>query len=179
MTQKQLDDSLIHAIEARRTEEALRLIAEGACPNAVKGGIPVLIIAAGHGDYQVVEKLVEKGADVDAGDADNNTALMKAASCNHSNVIQLLLCKGATVDAQGAFGWTALMHAARLGNEAAVKMLLNNGANPNVRDATNKTALDMAKEGGYAEIIRVLEEAARHRSLSPPCREHGGLGGGR
>jgi len=56
-----------------------------------------LIEAAGEGDLQEVERLLNSGADVNAADDYGWTALMRAVSRDHLNMVRLLLDKGLTL----------------------------------------------------------------------------------
>ena len=49
------------------------------------------------------------------------------------------------------------MWAAGYGKNGAVKALLEAGARADMRDNRGKTALDIAREGGYAETVTLLE----------------------
>ena len=72
----------------------------------VKGRTP-LMLAAFRGDAAGVINLLERGADVNARDADGDTALMFAAHKGHGLVVALLLQYGANVYARARNGWTA------------------------------------------------------------------------
>lgn len=72
----------------------------------VKGRTP-LMLAAFRGDAAGVLNLLERGADVNARDADGDTALMFAAFRGHRLVVALLLQYGANVYARARNGWTA------------------------------------------------------------------------
>ncbi|MET0625374.1 MAG: ankyrin repeat domain-containing protein [Pyrinomonadaceae bacterium] len=72
----------------------------------VKGRTP-LMLAAFRGDAAAVVNLLERGADVNARDADGDTALMFAAFRGHGLVVALLLQYGANVYARARNGWTA------------------------------------------------------------------------
>lgn len=59
-----------------------------------------LIVAAGtkEGSIKVVKLLLEKGADVNAIDANKETALFRAASMGHTEIMKLLLAKKSLVN---------------------------------------------------------------------------------
>ena len=73
---------------------------------SVKGRTP-LMLAAFRGNTAAVINLLERGADVNARDADGDTALMFAAHKGHALVVTLLLQYGANVYARARNGWTA------------------------------------------------------------------------
>jgi ankyrin repeat protein len=61
------------------------------------GHLTALQMAAGMGNYEAVEALVKAGAEIDAKDVRNATALVFAVANDHANpkVVELLLSKGA------------------------------------------------------------------------------------
>lgn len=155
-------------------------------------GATPLILAATHGHAATVALLVEHGANVDARDASDFTALDRAAFAGHLDVIARLLADGARVpagshavawaarqgnrgvvqallDAGGdpnvrlPMGWTALMFAAESGETAIVSDLLAAGADPNAVSMNGYTALRSAQQRGHEKIVELLEEAgAKH-----------------
>lgn len=91
-------------------------------------------------------------------------ALIPAAEKGHLNNVKLLLADGKVdIDHQNNFGYTALIEAVALrdGSEVyqqIVQELLAYNANKELRDDSGKTALDYAKEKGYTNMIKMLEE---------------------
>jgi len=79
--------------------------------DASEEGIRPLIAAASEGHVDVVKLLIESGADINAKDQDETTALMAAAARGHVNVVKLMLDAGAKLDEQNRDGHTALMFA--------------------------------------------------------------------
>jgi len=72
------------------------------------GGSPPLIVAALFGQTEVVEVLVEHGAEVDAMNNDSSTALHVAAFFCHPETVSYLLEQGADLDKRNKFGHTPL-----------------------------------------------------------------------
>ena len=91
-----------------------------------------------------VEKLIAAGADVNATDKYNNTALMQAAYHGHDRVLEKLIENGADVNGKTKSDWTALMYAAEQGNAECVEKLIEHGADAKIKDLNGKTALDYA-----------------------------------
>lgn len=87
-----------------------------------------LIKAAKKGNTAKIEKLLARGADVNARNKSGWTALMHAAVNGHTAIIKALLAAGADVNAKNKNGGTALMQAARYGHPDIVKLLKEAGA---------------------------------------------------
>ena len=75
-----------------------------------------LVEAGRQGDARNIEGLLAAGAEVDAKDEKDITALLYASSEGHSASVEALLDAGADVDAQANDGMTALMVVAK-GND--------------------------------------------------------------
>ena len=88
----------------------------------------ILLKAAQNGDISKVEKLLSKGAEINAKDIDGRTALILATEEGHTDVVKMLIYKGAEVNAKDKGGGTALMYAASKGYGDIVNMLLEKDA---------------------------------------------------
>jgi ankyrin repeat protein/serine/threonine protein kinase len=124
-----------------------------------------LIAAARTGSPELVQTLVEKGANVNAKDDTGRTALMWAANNGASDMVQFLLSKGAEVNAKDPTGKTALLWTTSRPLDRftlvqtladTVQMLLTHGADAMVSDADGKTPLIWAALNGYDTIVRIL-----------------------
>jgi hypothetical protein len=116
--------------------------------------------AARNGSVRVIERLHERGADLDA-DVYRGTGLTWAASTGRVGAVRRLLELGAEPNRRGTFGGpghgngiTALHLAAQNGRLEVIEVLLAAGADPTVRDALyDSTPAGWAEHGG--------EDAAR------------------
>ena len=118
-----------------------------------------LIIAAGNGETNAVQTLLNKGADVNAQDEFGLTVLMFAAKSGNTTIVKLLLAKGASVNTKSKLlGYTALMNAAGFGNVEMVQALLDKGAEVNMRNNDGTTALTFANESKKSEIVKLLKK---------------------
>ena len=108
-----------------------------------------LIDAARKGDMSNVRVLLAKGANIEAKDDFDCTALIRAAENGHTKVVKLLLSKGANIEAKDNEGSTALMDAAFYGHADTVKLLLEKGANIEAKDNFGETPLMYAAKGGH------------------------------
>jgi uncharacterized protein len=116
---------------------------------------PVIVIAAETGKKDMVELLIEKGANVELTEGDSGfTALMHAAACGHVGVVQALLTKGrASIDAIHE-GDSALTLASANGKMQAVIALLDEGSAVNLQPYAS--ALHEACGCGHFEVAKEL-----------------------
>jgi ankyrin repeat protein len=79
--------------------------------------------AAEKGYHEIVKLLVDHGADVNAADRHQETALMMASSWGYDKVVQTLTRGGAAYELPNKHGWTALTFAEDFGHAEVVKIL--------------------------------------------------------
>lgn len=140
---------------------------DGADPNAKDpDGTPALMNAALYGTASHMKMLLDRGADANARNAMDATALIWAAG--DPAKVRMLVQRGADVNAQSKLGRTALMAAASVaGNAATVKLLLAKGARVDLKDNINPipvvpagggkgTALMEAARTGDLETVKML-----------------------
>ncbi|XP_025094753.1 tankyrase-1-like isoform X2 [Pomacea canaliculata] len=111
-----------------------------------------LHFAAGFGRKDVVEHLLENGANVHARDDGGLIPLHNACSFGHAEVVQLLLRHGADPNARDNWNYTPLHEAAIKGKIDVCIVLLQHGADPNIRNTDGKTALDLADSSAKAVL---------------------------
>jgi ankyrin repeat protein len=110
-----------------------------------------LMWAASEGHADIVQTLIENGANVNAASTSGFTPLLFAAREGHQAVAQLLLKAGANVNATAQDGTTALLVATVRGNTAAARDLLEQGADPNA-SGPGYTALHWAAGSWETEL---------------------------
>ncbi|XP_041370759.1 poly [ADP-ribose] polymerase tankyrase-1-like [Gigantopelta aegis] len=103
-----------------------------------------LHFAAGFGRKDVVDHLLDCGANVHAKDDGGLIPLHNACSFGHAEVVQLLLRNGADPNARDNWNYTPLHEAAIKGKLDVCIVLLQHGADPNIRNTDGKTALDLS-----------------------------------
>ncbi|HEU4858508.1 MAG TPA: ankyrin repeat domain-containing protein [Chitinophagaceae bacterium] len=113
-------------------EKMKLLIQHGADVNtkARTGNTALLIASVGHGKYDAVKLLLDKGADASALNNKKENALIRAALFGDTATISLLLGKGLLVDAMTADSSTALLNATLNANKPVIFQLLEKGADP-------------------------------------------------
>mmetsp|Transcript_25208 Transcript_25208/g.50572 ORF Transcript_25208/g.50572 Transcript_25208/m.50572 type:complete len:220 (+) Transcript_25208:1-660(+) len=108
------------------------------------------------GHENIVNLLLDAGADPDVKDRDGKSVLTCATIWSRIGVMKQLIKAGAHVEAFDAGGTTALMYAAFRGNEEAARTLLEAKADPNASDLEGKTALMLAASQGMVNVGKVL-----------------------
>ncbi len=117
-------------------------------------GLTPLMYAAAFGSLEAIDVLLERGADVNAKDSREGTALMYGAWDPART--KLLLAKGADVNATSKQGRTALLVAAGSpGAVGSIQLLMQAGANPMARDKRGFNLLIPAAAGnaGFAGML--------------------------
>ncbi len=125
--------------------------------------ITALIRAAGRGDNNKVEELINKGAKLDIQEFFTDwTALIYAAANGHTEIVKILVNAGAKLDVEDVFNRTALMFAAMYGYSEIVELLVNEGASLDIKNYYGDTALIYAAAEGHTKIVELLvNEGAR------------------
>ncbi|MGH9960395.1 MAG: type II secretion system major pseudopilin GspG, partial [Pyrinomonadaceae bacterium] len=116
-----------------------------------------LVAAASGGFANIVKRLLERGANPNAGIGyqGETTALIAAAEKGNVEVIKLLLDRGADVKGHPR----AFTAAAEYGDTEIVKMFLNAGASLDLADDSRLTALGRALSNGRTEVVDQLRKA--------------------
>ena len=117
-----------------------------------------LMMASDKGHTDVVQLLLERGAQVDLQNNVGLTALIWASDKGHTDIVKLLLERGAQIDLQNNDEWTALMMASSCGQTEIVKLLLERGAQVDLQDNVGQTVLIEASDTGQTEIVKLLLE---------------------
>jgi uncharacterized protein len=129
----------------------------------VKGGMTPLLYAARDGNVSAARRLIDAGADLELGDANNIRPLLLSLINNNLDVARLLLSKGANVNADDFWGRTPLWAAVEYRN-----LDMNN----NDQDSPTDNGVDRAP---ILVMIKELIDAganvnARTRELFPVRR---------
>jgi ankyrin repeat protein len=119
-----------------------------------RGATP-LMHAAAFGNFETLKALIDAGADVNARNQMDATALLWAAGDPEKS--RILIERGADVKAQSKQGRTPLMMAAmRPGDSAIVELILSKGADIQARDRFGATALSLAARAGDLDTVELL-----------------------
>src|SRR5262245_43574561 len=122
--------------------------------------------AVHRGSLDDLKQLAERGADINARDRHNQTALMLAATAGHTAVVEWLVRRGAGLDHVAKYGLSALMLAVVRGHREIVRVLADAGADVTLRGTgapafAGLAALDLAVAKNDRETIDRLAAAER------------------
>lgn len=127
--------------------------------------------SASDGSLEVLELLLEKGADGNACNKWRETPLLIAANNGHKAAVEALLQNGADPSMCSEAGWSALTFAAHKGYDDIVELLLSAGAPVNCKVIEdNSTPLHKAcagiKEGHLSAVHQLVSNGADVHALN-------------
>lgn len=133
-----------------------------------RDGCTLLMYAAEAGNVAAITQLIQSGAEVNATDSLNRTALRKAVQSNKLAAVEVLLQKGADVNISSDAGFTALMCAAENPDIdiKIVEKLLEHGANIHARSG-DQEVLEFALKAKNLPLVElflkkdILENASK------------------
>ena len=148
-----------------------------------------LLQACEAGDVAEVNRLLGAGADPNASDSNEKTALMFAAEYEDTStaaqdassqaMVRALLNRGAKFNAMSRYSETALMQAVAKNNDGAVKLLLEKGATVYVAVVDKDTVIvssgDLKSKPAPQLRLRVEETVTEGQWLPANDRAIGGL----
>ena len=117
-----------------------------------------LHLASSRANADIVQLLIEIGADVHARDENQSTPLHLASSRENADIVQLLIENenGGDVHARDENQSTPVHLASSRGNADIVQLLIKNGADVNARDESQSTPLHRVLSGKRDTISRLM-----------------------
>jgi hypothetical protein len=155
----------LYYISATRNHRIVSLLTEGLdskqCAQLVNTSTEEtfhrpLQVAVTFSDIQMVNLLLDLGAEVNAQGGSYGNVLQAAASNGLVEVVELLLDRGAEVNAQSGHHGNALQAAARNRSAEVVELLLDRGAEVNSQGGFFGNALQAAASNGSVEVVKLL-----------------------
>jgi ankyrin repeat protein len=154
-------EDFLGALQAGEILAAKAMLNEALPVNKVQvDGTSALHWAVYHQDVELVDWLLEHGADVSVSNDFGSTPLAQASILANARIIELLLEAGADPNERGQDGQTPLMVVARTSNTQAAKILLEGGANVNaIEEWRGQTALMWAAAQRQKQMVELLLSA--------------------
>jgi uncharacterized protein len=132
------------------------LLDNGADPDQMRDGMPILDDAVRLNDIQLVDILLHAGAQPDNPGNKGIAPLHTAASLGHADIVDHLISANAKVDIKDDRGNTPLIQAARLGREKALSRLIAASASVNHQNVDGSSALIFAAANDHLGAVRML-----------------------
>ena len=146
----------VHAQDKREVGEILKRQPELVNARNRAGLTALYLVCGPPGPIDMVEFLIEKGADVNTRMGNKETALIMAIKSLQPEIVKLLLSNGADPDATTGGGDHVLFIAAQQGRKDLIKLLVEYGANVNAKNRDGQTILfyDMIlKDNGFLKTL--------------------------
>ncbi|KAF3933468.1 Ankyrin-1 [Dactylella cylindrospora] len=156
------------AIEKRNDELLDNFLKRGAEVNRYSGGKygRLVVAAAAHRRPDIVQRLIDLGADADGTDGVHGTAMGVAARSEHYTIIDLLLASGANINSWGEHYSCPLKSALIGGHWDMMEYLLSRGADIHCAcPSFDLSAEEMVKVSAWQETV--LQTAAWRLEISP------------
>lgn len=159
-------DDILVAARDNRADTVADLVRRGMDPNTSdRAGTTLLMFAAGHGNLQLVDFLVQSRANLQKKNSYGDTATAIAALRGHLAIVRRLVEAGADI---AGTGWNPLHYAAFSGHGDIVAFLAGKGAPLDAPAPNGQTALMLAAKSGHADAVRALVDADADLDLEDP-----------
>lgn len=122
-----------------------------------------LIAAVRSSNLQAVQTFLGKHPDLVRGSEGSDSALHWAAAAGNIQIMNALLKSGGSPNQLNAHRATPLHQAAGWGQLEMCKSLLAAGADPWAVDADGRTPLDIAIDGCFDDVIKLIESSQKSR----------------
>ncbi|KAK4142636.1 ankyrin-1 [Dichotomopilus funicola] len=146
-------------------ESVGRLLGDGSGPSlcdieegAGSGSSP-LLLASSQSHFDVMDLLLDRGANINTTSKHGWTPLMLASKRMDMAAVKYLIEHGADVNHLSPDRWTALAEAANNGSKIIMQLLLEAGADPEIRAQSDWALLMHAAYGGDLEAVNLLLDA--------------------
>jgi uncharacterized protein len=157
----------LHVAAFQKQHAAARtLLRLGAAPNGQEADrYDIVTIAAVANDLPMLRIALDGGGNPRAVTSRyDGTALIAAAHLGHADVVRMLIAAGAPLDHVNNLGWTALIESIVLGDGGknhtdTLAALVRAGADLGIADRQGARPLALARQRGYADMVRILSEA--------------------
>lgn len=126
--------------------------------NQDERGFTPLMWAAAFGEIEMVQFLLEKGADPRTFARERESALSLASACGFADIVNILLEHEVDVDSYDWNGGTPLLYAVRGNHIRCVEYLLGHGADITFEADSGYSPVALAVALGYKKMQKLLED---------------------
>jgi ankyrin repeat protein len=129
-----------------------------------ESGQTPLLLASGNGYPDIVEFLLQNGADANSASSGDTPLITVAQNYimdkdDQLSIVEKLISAGANVNFQDKYGKTSLILATESVSPKIVSKLLLSGADISIKDKCGNTAMDIAADSiEHAEIEQIIKE---------------------
>lgn len=136
------DQILISTVERNKNSSVKFVLMLGADPNVTDvNGHSALSLARKNQNIEIIEGLIDAGANINTGEEVLETLILWAVAANNINFVKKIIAAGGNIEITDESRRNALMYAAYKKNVEIAKVLLSSGANCNTKDNEGRTAL--------------------------------------
>jgi ankyrin repeat protein len=163
---RDLGDTLITACDAGNFPDVRSSVSSGASVDFQEGLLSrtgaILCCIQGH--PEILQYLLEQGANAELADPFGWNALDFSAYHNKQDCVTVLLAHGVAVDAPDTAGYTALWIASYGGHLSIVQLLVRSGADIEIADYYyGMTPIVIARLQGHPAVVKYLEIESKWR----------------
>uniref|UniRef100_H2YAN5 RING-type E3 ubiquitin transferase n=1 Tax=Ciona savignyi TaxID=51511 RepID=H2YAN5_CIOSA len=124
-----------------------------------------LVKAAGSGDAQKCEEILQRPDASVNGQFAGHTALQVACLNGHKDVVSCLIQHDSDLEIEDKDGNRAIHHSAFVDEAGVVELLVREGCDANARNKRRQTALHIGVNRGHVWVVQTLLELGCHASL--------------
>ena len=155
---------LLLAVTEDHLSTARLLVHLGADPDALDGqhDTPWLVTGV-TGSVPMAELLLTADPDLTVRNRYGGVSIIPASERGHADYVERVAKTAIDINHVNDLGWTALLEAVILGEgsdrwQRIVTSLLDHGADPSIADRDGVTPLEHARNRGFTEIARIIEQ---------------------
>lgn len=156
-------DSFEFYLEKEKTEICKSILNSGIDVNSkTLQGVPLLCVATRNDNREMLEFLLDRGADINEVSADRGySPVMDAVWRKNYEITKILIERGADLSIMSSDGQSILVLAVGNGNSKIIKLLLDSGADPDITDSMGMSARGYASLFKNEELIKLMEASKK------------------
>lgn len=150
-------EEIVHAIRTDATADIIPVVLGlDNLEQTDRDGRTLLINAAFYNRLDIIEWLIQYGANINASDHVGNTALHAAVQEDNLSIVRFLLINGANVNQPNKFGNTPIWIVKPTQSKEIIDILLLFGADPTIKNNFGISALE--RMAAYPNIIEIYQK---------------------